>query len=57
MLFFYFSKIGAERSMHLVSGVGVDERVDHRLPHLHEDVGHIDHQRLAEPLRVVVLTE
>lgn len=41
---------------HLVPGVGVDEGVDH-LPRLHEDVGHVDHQRLAEPLRVVVLQE
>ena len=41
---------------HLVPGVGVDEGVDH-LPRLHEDVGHVDHQRLAEPLRVVVLHE
>jgi hypothetical protein len=40
---------------HLVPGVGVDEGVDHRLPHLEEDVGHVDHQRLAQPLRVVVL--
>ena len=41
---------------HLVPGVGVDEGVDH-LSRLHEDVGHVDHQRLAEPLRVVVLHE
>ena len=60
--FFFFSflfslQLQGRPGAHLVPGVGVDERVDHRLPHLHEDVGHIDHQRLAEPLRVVVLTE
>ena len=45
----------SERSIdHLGPGVVVDERVDH-LPRLHEEVGHIDHQRLAESLRVVVL--
>jgi len=52
---------GARHAMaahhHLVPGVGVDEGVDHGLPHLEEDEGHIDHQRLAQPLRVVVLRE
>ena len=42
---------------HLVPGVGVNEGVDHGLPHLEEDVGHVDHQRLAQPLRVVALRD
>jgi hypothetical protein len=43
-----------DRFHYLVPGDIVDERVDH-LPGLHEHVGYMDHQGLAEPLRVVIL--
>lgn len=53
---YYYVLASEVANMYLVLGVGVDEGLNH-LPRLHKQVGHMDHERLAQPLRVVALQD